>query len=227
MNPTRDRHVSKTTWANNYELYFHWQEATDEGSEEGAPIPEEERYGHIGIAFHFFSVYGDEEDEEDSEETESGGNRESSHKPGAIEVSVTKNGPWSPVRLNYGLGPAAWHLGKDHLASEMVVHEGVKHLFVRTLVTISNETDYHLEFRLCPDFLLGNDKEGSDSSMASDEAHNAVEEEVFENQRYQPGKGWGSPTLSSDPGHWCTRNLSSSSKVTSVQSRVSFSSEWV
>ena len=227
MNSTRDRHVSKTTWANNYELYFHWQEATDEGSEEGAPIPEEERYGHIGIAFHFFSVYGDEEDEEDSEETESGGNRESSHKPGAIEVSVTKNGPWSPVRLNYGLGPAAWHLGKDHLASEMVVHEGVKHLFVRTLVTISNETDYHLEFRLCPDFLLGNDKEGSDSSMASDEAHNAVEEEVFENQRYQPGKGWVSPTLSSDPGHWCTRNLSSSSKVTSVQSRVSFSSEWV
>jgi len=179
--------------------------------EDGAFLYEDGQNGHIKLAVDFFSVYGGESDDEDSEDTESQLN-ENPQKFGAIEVSVTRNGPWSPVRLNYGLGPAPWHLGRDHLASEMLVHEGVKHLFVRTLVTVINETEYHLEARLCPDFLVGQETEGNVLDVNDSEC--SVEEEVFENERKQPGKGWGHPTLPTDPVlHWCTRDLSGSSKV--------------
>lgn len=166
--------------------------------------------GHIKLAAYFFRVYGEESDDEDSEDTDSQQNA-GSQKFGAIDVSVTKNGPWSPVRLNYGLGPAPWHLGRDYLASEMVVHDGVKHLFIRTLVTLLNETDYYLEARLCPDFLVGQATEGG--GLDDKILESSVEDEVFENQRSQSGKGWGRPTLPADPGHWCTRDLSGSWKV--------------
>lgn len=162
------------------------------------------------VGAHFFTVYGEENDDEDSEDPESQKN-DGSLNFGTIEVSVTRNGPWFPVRLNYGLGPAPWHLGRDHLASEMFVNEGVKHLFVRTLVTLMNETEYHLEARLCPDFLVGQETKGNASDV--DISQNHVEEEIFENQRSQSGKGWGNPTSPNDPGHWCTRDLSGSSKV--------------
>lgn len=166
--------------------------------------------GHITLATHFFTVYGKDTDDEDSEGAESQ-KSDDSQNFGIIEASMTKNGPWSPVRLNYGLGPAPWHLGRDHLASEMVVHEGVKHLFVRTMVTLMNETEFHLEARLCPDFLVGQEREGS--ALGVDTLENSVEEEIFENQRNQSGKGWGNPTLPTDPNHWCARDLSGSSKV--------------
>ena len=178
------------------------QDSADSQFEDGAN-------GHIKLAAHFFSVYGEEEDEEseESDSQESAG----SQKFGAIEVSVTRNGPWSPVRLNYGLGPAPWHLGRDHLASEMVVHEGVKHLFIRTLVTLTNDTEYYLEARLCPDFLVDHGTEEND--LGTSNSDNSVEEEIFENQRCQSRKGWVNPYLSTDPGHWCRRDLSGSSKV--------------
>ena len=166
--------------------------------------------GHIMLAVHYFTIYGEEEDDEESEDTDSQQNN-GSQKFGGIEVSVTRNGPWSPVRLNYGLGPAPWHLGRDYLASEMVIHEGVKHLFVRTLVTLMNETECFLEARLCPDFLVGQETDGN--GLGVNNLENSVEEEIFENQRTQPGKGWVNPTLPTDPGHWCRRDLSGSSKV--------------
>lgn len=178
--------------------------------DDGELLYEDGQIGHIKLAVHFFSVYGEEGDDEDSEDTESQQN-ENPQKFGAIEVSVTRNGPWSPVRLNYGLGPAPWHLGRDHLASEMLVHEGVKHLFVRTLVTLINETEHHLEARLCPDFLVGQETEGS--ALDINDSEISVEEEVFENERKQPGKGWCHPMFPTDPGHWCRRDLSGSSKV--------------
>lgn len=179
-------------------------------NEDKEPLDEGCQNGFINLAAQVFTANGEEADDEDSDDVESQQN-ESSQKFGAIEVSVTKNGPWSPVRLNYGLGPAPWHLGRDYLASEMVVHDGVKHLFVRTLVTVVNETEYQLEARLCPDFLLGSEKDGNELDVNGSE--NAVEEEVFENQRKQPGKAWSHPTLPTDPGHFGTRDLSGSSKV--------------
>lgn len=178
-------------------------------NEDKEPLDEGCQNGFINLAAQVFTANGEEADDEDSDDVESQQN-ESSQKFGAIEVSVTKNGPWSPVRLNYGLGPAPWHLGRDYLASEMVVHDGVKHLFVRTLVTVVNETEYQLEARLCPDFLLGSEKDGNELDVNGSE--NAVEEEVFENQRKQPGKAWSHPTLPTDPGHFGTRDLSGSSK---------------
>lgn len=181
--------------------------------EDGELLYGDSQTGHIKLEVQYFSVYGEEGDDEDSEDTESQQN-ENPQKFCAIEVSVTRNGPWSPVRLNYGLGPAAWHLGRDHLASEMLVHEGVKHLFVRTLVTVMNETEYHLEARLCPDFLVGQETEVSALDVNYSDC--SMEEEVFENERKQPGKGWCHPTSPTDPGHWCTRDLSGSSKVKSL-----------
>jgi len=94
----------------------------------------------------------------------------------------------------------------------MFVNEGVKHLFVRTLVTLINETEYHLEARLCPDFLVGQETEENTVDVDNN-SENSVEEEIFENQRSQSGKGWGHPTLPNDPGHWCSRELSGSSTV--------------
>lgn len=166
------------------------------------------------MAVQFVSLHGEEDHDEDLEDSESQlQSLESPQKFGAIEVSVTRNGPWSPVRLNYGLGPAPWHLGRDHLASEMLVHEGVKHLFIRTLVTVVNETEYSLKARLCPDFLVGQEPEKSEFDM--NDPSWFVEEEVFENERREPQKGWGHPALPTDPQHWCMRDLSGSTKVKS------------
>lgn len=167
--------------------------------------------GQIMLAAHFFTVYGEDSDDDDSEELESQKN-DGSQNLSAIEVSGSKNGPWSVVRLNYGLGPAPWHCGRDHLASEMFVNDGVKHLFIRTLVTLTNETEHQLEARLCPDFLVGQDTEGT-ASDADNNREDLVEEEIYENQRNESGKGWRDPTSPSDPGRWCSRDLSGSSKV--------------
>ncbi|KAG0604101.1 hypothetical protein M758_10G145000 [Ceratodon purpureus] len=166
--------------------------------------------GQIMLAAHFFTVYGEGSDDDDSEELESQKN-DGSQNLSAIEVSGSKNGPWSVVRLNYGLGPAPWHCGRDHLASEMFVNDGVKHLFIRTLVTLTNETEHQLEARLCPDFLVGQDTEGT-ASDAVNNREDLVEEEIYENQRNESGKGWRDPTSPSDPGRWCSRDLSGSSK---------------
>ncbi|XP_024403056.1 uncharacterized protein [Physcomitrium patens] len=177
--------------------------------EDGESLVEKEHQGRINLAIHIFSAYRDEGDIEDSEDTDSLQD-ENLQMFGTIEVSATKNGPWSSLRLNYGLGPAPWHLGKDHFASEMVVNDGVKHLFVRSLVTIRNETKYQLEARLCPDFLV--DQETDANILDANNSESSLEEELFENQRIQPGKGWGPPTMPAYPGQWCTRDLSRSFK---------------
>lgn len=114
--------------------------------------------------------------------------------------------------LNYALGPAPWHLGKDHLASEISVNDSIKHLFVRTMVTLMNKTECNLEVRLCPDFLLS-DKGDADSTLGQDRADCLVESEIFENERHQSNRGWGHPLLPTDPGHWCALDFSYSSKV--------------
>jgi vacuolar protein sorting-associated protein 13A/C len=170
--------------------------------------------GQINLAQYFFSLSADQDMSADGL---LGGEDSGSHKPGMIEVSPSERGPWTQVGLNYALGPAPWYMGNTTLASEIVVVEGVKHLIVRTLVQLSNDTDFFLDVRLCPDFLLEGGSGLDPIEVDVDETGAFVEEEVFEDERYQPLAGWGSAwpghLLPTDPGHWSKRDLSAASPV--------------
>ncbi|KAJ0977669.1 hypothetical protein J5N97_013143 [Dioscorea zingiberensis] len=104
----------------------------------------------------------------------------SNNKPGFIQISPTKEGPWTSVRLNYAAPAACWRLGCDVIASEVTVKDGNRYVSIRSLVSITNNSEFD---------------------------HNMVgTEEFFELEKYSPSLGWisCSPnfTVSSLPKQW-------------------------
>ncbi|XP_076943882.1 uncharacterized protein LOC143614277 [Bidens hawaiensis] len=67
---------------------------------------------------------------------------------GYIQISPTREGPWTTVRLNYVAHAACWPLGNAVVASEVIVEDGNRYVNIRSLVSISNNTDLVLEFSL-------------------------------------------------------------------------------
>jgi hypothetical protein len=138
-------------------LWFQEQDSSNDESARG-----DKAIGKLYTSYNFSSITGDDisrhaKGHPENSSDQDGGDQEPG---GAIEVAISKQGPWFPVVVNYGLGPAAWHLGKDiFLASEMMVEEMIKHLFVRTMVTVENASEFVLEVRLCLDFLLDKTEE--------------------------------------------------------------------
>jgi vacuolar protein sorting-associated protein 13A/C len=143
-------------------LYHPPTEKQEQDSSNNESARGDKAIGNLYTSYNFSSITGDEiskhvEGCSENSSDQDGGDQEPG---GAIEVAISKQGPWFPVVVNYGLGPAAWHLGKDiFLASEMMVEEMIKHLFVRTMVTVENASDFVLEVRLCLDFLLDKTEE--------------------------------------------------------------------
>ncbi|KAL2636221.1 hypothetical protein R1flu_007700 [Riccia fluitans] len=131
---------------------------------------------------------------------------------GSLQLSLTPDGPWNQVGLNYALGAAPWQVNEDTMASEFYVEGGVKHLLIRSLVVVQNGTEFDVEVSLCMVSALG-----SKTSIVENGASDIVEEEVFENQRYQPLIGWGSRwpghLLPTDPGRYSDRHLKESSEA--------------
>lgn len=67
---------------------------------------------------------------------------------GYIQISPTREGPWTTVRLNYVAHAACWPLGNAVVASEVIVEDGNRYVNIRSLASISNNTDLVLEFSL-------------------------------------------------------------------------------
>eukprot|EP00898_Chlorokybus_atmophyticus_P001275 jgi/Chlat1/2148/Chrsp17S02730 len=113
------------------------------------------------------------------------------------QFSKTPNGPWESVQAAY----------------DVRFSEGRKQLTFRSLVRVVNDTDVSLGVSSCP---LGypSDVYLDGTAVELEDTKREVVEEVFENQRYIPIKGWGSKGhfLPTDRKHWSWRDGSHSSE---------------
>nr|XP_043638921.1 uncharacterized protein LOC122610015 [Erigeron canadensis] len=64
---------------------------------------------------------------------------------GSLQISPTREGPWTTVRLNYVAHASCWPLGNAVVASEVIVEDGNRYVNIRSLVSVSNNTDLVLE----------------------------------------------------------------------------------
>lgn len=69
-------------------------------------------------------------------------------KSGSIQISSSREGPWTTMRLNYGSPVACWQLGNDLVASEVRVNDGNRYVDIRSLVSVRNNTDFTLDLCL-------------------------------------------------------------------------------
>lgn len=112
-----------------------------------------------------------------------------SKKYGFIQISPTREGPWTTVRLNYAAPAACWRLGNDVVASEVSVKSGNRYVNIRSLVSVYNSTDF--TFDLC---LKQRDNNiGSQDDAVEDVQGNSnevVTDDYLETERYNPETGW-------------------------------------
>ncbi|XP_024524741.1 uncharacterized protein LOC9654875 isoform X2 [Selaginella moellendorffii] len=125
--------------------------------------------------------------------------------PGTIQVGSSPDGPWTKLCLTLASRSSYLKIGSEAAASELGVIGGVKHLTVRSLVRLQNNTSVTMEVSLFPH-----------SANQDSQENDTISEEVFENERFQPMLGWGSSwpghLLPLDPGRWSKRDLSGSSQ---------------
>ncbi|XP_020672034.1 uncharacterized protein LOC110092030 [Dendrobium catenatum] len=117
----------------------------------------------------------------------------SGRRVGLIQISPTREGPWTTVRLNYASPAACWRLGNDVVASELSVKDGNRYVSIRTLVSVINNTNFNIDLRLkskCSieslDF-LGDENENGNKGPDYNRIHM---DEIFETEKYSPSGGW-------------------------------------
>ncbi|KAH6774114.1 pleckstrin homology domain-containing protein [Perilla frutescens var. frutescens] len=112
-------------------------------------------------------------------------------KSGSIQISPTREGPWTILRLNYGSPAACWRLGNDLVASEVRVNDGNRYVNIRSLVSVRNNTEFTLDLclklratNIDAESVIGEEKEAEydGSELATDE--------LFESQKYSTNNGW-------------------------------------
>ncbi|KAL6906369.1 hypothetical protein ACP4OV_003970 [Aristida adscensionis] len=69
-------------------------------------------------------------------------------KTGYIQISPSKEGPWTNMKLNYAVPAACWRFGNYVIASEATVKEGNRYVSIRSLVSVTNTTDFVVDLRL-------------------------------------------------------------------------------
>nr|AFN89138.1 vacuolar protein sorting 13 [Mesembryanthemum crystallinum] len=114
-------------------------------------------------------------------------------KNGFIQISPTREGPWTTVRLNYATPAACWRLGSDVVASEVSVQDGNRYVNIRSLVSVRNETDFTLDLCLKGKALseskkLLNDARTSEKSKMNGERIETVE--FLEIEKHLPDGRW-------------------------------------
>ncbi|XP_042486677.1 uncharacterized protein LOC122066914 [Macadamia integrifolia] len=117
----------------------------------------------------------------------------SSRKRGPIQISPTREGPWTTVRLNYAASAACWRLGNDVVASEVNVKDGNRYVTIRSLVSVCNNTDIVLDLCLKPKTCHENERPINDGEKHEDKAleDDRIEtDEFFETEKYNPAIGW-------------------------------------
>ncbi|KAL8101699.1 hypothetical protein AgCh_033550 [Apium graveolens] len=112
-----------------------------------------------------------------------------SKKSGFIQISPTREGPWTTVRLNYAAPAACWRLGNDVVASEVSVKNGNRYVNIRSLVSVHNSTDF--TFDLC---LKQRENNIGSQDVAVEgvqgNSNEVVTDDYLETERYNPETGW-------------------------------------
>ncbi|CAI9095544.1 OLC1v1031527C1 [Oldenlandia corymbosa var. corymbosa] len=112
-------------------------------------------------------------------------------KSGSFQISPTREGPWTTVRLNYAAPAACWQFGSKLVASEVSVHDTDRYVTIRSLVSVHNDTDIPLELCLKLSSSSQNSASFDDRGMeATKESNQFVTDEVFQNEKYDPTVGW-------------------------------------
>nr|XP_027080056.1 uncharacterized protein LOC113703042 isoform X2 [Coffea arabica] len=112
-------------------------------------------------------------------------------RSGFIEISPTRGGPWTIVRLNYAAPAACWQFGNSLVASEVSVNDSNRYVIIRSMVSVRNDTDIVLD--LCLKLSASSQKNmpGEDEKMVvTRERNQFVTDEFFENEQYNPAVGW-------------------------------------
>ncbi|KMT11750.1 hypothetical protein BVRB_5g105600 [Beta vulgaris subsp. vulgaris] len=136
-------------------------------------------------------------------------------KPGFIQISPNREGPWTSVRLNYAAPAACWRLGNDVVASEVTVQDGNRYVNIRSLVSVRNDTDFTLDLCLRAKAPSESKKPvhepwTSNKSNLKDERVETVD--FFEVEKYVPDVGWiccsGKPSSNQSAGGVPDKNIS-------------------
>ncbi|CAN4127752.1 unnamed protein product [Withania somnifera] len=110
-------------------------------------------------------------------------------RSGFIQISPTKEGPWTTVRLNYAAPAACWRLGNTVVASEVSIADGNRYVKIRSLVLVRNYTEFTLELQL--KLNASNEKIRHDNDEIQEVYGDEVlTDEFFETQKYNPDVGW-------------------------------------
>lgn len=126
-------------------------------------------------------------------------------------VALAPEGPWDGFRSSLPLSVVTRKLKDDFVALEVSMKNGKKHAVFRGLAMVTNDSDITLNISTCHVSVIN----GHDISSRTS-SNNIIIEEIFENQQYHPGSGWGNNEYSSrdnDPRRWSTRDFSYSSRV--------------
>ncbi|KAF7828516.1 Vacuolar protein sorting-associated protein 13C [Senna tora] len=112
---------------------------------------------------------------------------------GFIQISPSKEGPWTTVRLNYSAPAACWRLGNDVVASEVSVKDGNRYVNIRSLVSVHNNTDLVLDLCLTSKTSWEKNtvlRNPNNSESIQIEGNRVQTDEFFETEKYNPHIGW-------------------------------------
>ncbi|WOL09557.1 hypothetical protein Cni_G18310 [Canna indica] len=164
--------------------YFSWKELSSARTLDCQSNDQSKLHGRIRCAILFPGRAEIKNDDHNSSIT---------NKAGFIQISPTREGPWTTMRLNYAAPAACWRFGNDVVASEVSVKNGNRYVDIRSLVSVTNHTDFFIDLCL-------KSKTSSEYQSSSDEEGNAVStrfdknrfetEEFFEVEKYDPSYGW-------------------------------------
>lgn len=110
-------------------------------------------------------------------------------KSGFIQISPTREGPWTAVRLNYAAPAACWRLGNTVVASEVSIADGNRYVNIRSLVSVRNYTEFTLDLQLMLS-ALNEKKRPDDDERKKVYGDEIVTDEFFETQKYNRDIGW-------------------------------------
>ncbi|KAK4786568.1 hypothetical protein SAY86_010401 [Trapa natans] len=114
-------------------------------------------------------------------------------RSGFIQISPSKEGPWTTVRLNYAAPAACWRLGNNVVASELSVMNDSRFVDIRSLVSLRNNTDIMLEFCLKLKASAVGMNLSNDTNEVDEQQRNRYiieKDEYFETEEYNPSIGW-------------------------------------
>lgn len=126
-------------------------------------------------------------------------------------VGLAPEGAWESFRSFLPLSVITKTLKDNLMAVDVFIKNGKKHAVLRSLATVTNDSDIKLDISICDVSMVQTHDPFGESSSS-----NVVVEEIFQNQWYHPTSGWGNhrPGFSDNGSRrWSTRDFSYSSDV--------------